>query len=76
MTISKVYERHDEKVAACPHCYAGYVFEPTEDTLEDEAIECPACLGTARKMHRSERLVIKNARELDAQWSALERMGL
>jgi hypothetical protein len=60
----------------CPHCYGGTIFEPTDDTLEDEAIECPACLGTARRMHRAERLAIRNARELDAQWSALERMGL
>jgi hypothetical protein len=60
----------------CPHCFGGWVFEPTEDTLEDEAIECPACLGAARRMYRAERLRIRAGRELDAQWSALERMGL
>ncbi len=60
----------------CPHCFGGFVFEPTEDPLEDEAVECPACLGTARRMGRTERARIRNERELDAQWSALERMGL
>jgi hypothetical protein len=62
--------------AKCRHCYGGWVFEPTEDPLEDEAIECPACLGTARKMDRFERARIRYERELDAQWSALGRMGM
>ncbi len=61
---------------ACPHCFGGVVFQPTEDTLTDEAMECPACLGTTRRMDRHERARIRNEREMDAQWSALERMGL
>jgi hypothetical protein len=34
------------------------------------------CLGTGRKMARGERERIEAERELTAQWSALERMGL
>jgi hypothetical protein len=60
---------------ACPHCFGGTVFEPTDDPLEDEAMECPACLGTARRMPRTERLKIKDERDLDTYYSGLERMG-
>ncbi len=67
--------RREHRGVSCPHCFSGWVFEPTEDALEDEAVECPACLGTARRMGRTERARIRNERDLDAQWSALERMG-
>lgn len=59
----------------CPHCFSGWVFEPTEDPLEDEACQCPACLGTARKMNRAERAALRDSRFLDAHHSGLERMG-
>jgi hypothetical protein len=51
------------------------VFEPTNDLLEDEAMECPAYLGTARRMHRAERLAIRAGCDLETQYSGLERMG-
>jgi len=34
------------------------------------------CLGTGRKMSKAERERIKAERELDTDWTALERMGL
>jgi len=60
---------------ACPHCFGGTVFEPTDDPLEDEAMECPACLGTVRRMHRPERLRIRAERDVDTHYSGLESMG-
>jgi hypothetical protein len=74
VTTTEVYAPEPEKVS-CPHCVAGWVFEPTDDPLEDEAMECPACLGTARRMHRAERLAIRAERDLDVQFFCLERMG-
>jgi hypothetical protein len=59
----------------CPHCFSGWVFEPTEDTLEDEAYECPMCFGTTRRMSRAERKALRAERDLDAHHSGLERMG-
>lgn len=77
MTATEVYGDRTQKVAEerCPHCSRGWVYEPTEDTLEDEALACFMCLGTTRKMSREERRAIKDDRDLDAQWSCLERMG-
>ena len=60
---------------ACPHWFGGTVFEPTDDLLEDEAMECPAYLGTARRMHRAERSAIRAGCYLETQYSGLERMG-
>jgi hypothetical protein len=60
---------------ACPHCFGGTAYEPTDDPLEDEAMECPACLGTARRIDRAERLAIRAGRDLETQYSGLERMG-
>lgn len=57
----------------CPHCFGGFVYEPTEDTLEDEAHECWMCLGTARRMSKAERIAARA--DLDAHHSALERLG-
>jgi hypothetical protein len=62
-----------EGLPECIHCYgSGCIYEATEDA----SYECHMCLGTGRKMARGERERIKAERELDAQWSALERMGL
>jgi hypothetical protein len=38
-------------------------------------MECPACLGTARRMDRAERLAIRSGRDLETHYSGLERMG-
>lgn len=46
----------------CPHCFGGFVFEPTEDSLVDEPHECHMCFGTTRKMDRAERLAMKAGR--------------
>lgn len=51
--------RHPEP---CPHCFKGITYEPTEDTLVDEAHECHMCFGTTIKMDRAERLRIKAGR--------------
>jgi uncharacterized protein (DUF983 family) len=59
----------------CPHCFGGTVFEPTDDPLVDEATECPACLGAARRMDRAEHLAIRSGRDLETHYSGLERMG-
>jgi hypothetical protein len=57
----------------CIHCYgSGCIYEATEDASQP----CHMCLGTGRKMNRAERERLKSDRELDAQYSALERMGL
>ena len=48
--------------AACPHCTAGKVYEPTEDTLVDEVHECPMCFGTAKRTTRAEREAIRAGR--------------
>jgi hypothetical protein len=60
---------------ACLHCAGGWVFEPTEDTLHDEALECPMCFGSGRRTENAQRLRMRAARDLDAQFSCLERMG-
>jgi hypothetical protein len=74
MALTREYTpRHDGGFAEqCPHCSSGWVYEPTEDALEDEAHECWMCLGTGRKMHRSER--IRARADLDAHYTGLERM--
>ena len=59
----------------CIHCTNGWVFEPTEDTLHDEAHECPMCFGSGQRMEKAERLRIRAERGLDAHYSGLERMG-
>ena len=64
--------RHPEP---CPHCYGGVVYEPTEDTLVDEAHECHMCLGTAIRKTREERKAMKAERYLDMHHASLERMG-
>jgi hypothetical protein len=58
----------------CIHCCgSGWIYEATEDA----SYECWMCLGTGPKMDRGERERIKAERDLlEAQWSALERMGL
>ena len=60
---------------ACPHYAGGWFFEPTEDTLHDEALKCPMCFGSGRRAENAGRLRIRAARDLDAQFSCLERMG-
>jgi hypothetical protein len=53
----------DEGRAACPHCTAGKVYEPTEDTLADEVHECPMCFGTANRTTKAKRLRIRAERK-------------
>ena len=53
----------DEGRAACPHCTAGKVYEPTEDTLADEVHECPMCFGTAKRTTKAKRLRIRAERK-------------
>lgn len=45
MTTDLSVRGETEKVStdSCIHCSGGWVFEPTEDTLEDEAIPCWMC---------------------------------
>ena len=59
----------------CIHCTNGWVFEPTEDTLHDEALKCPMCFASGRRAENAGRMRIRAARDLDAQFSCLERMG-
>jgi hypothetical protein len=54
-TIS-IREKTPEFPPDCIHCYgSGCV----HDALEDEAHECWMCLGTGRKMSRTERMVLR-----------------
>lgn len=72
MAHSPTIRRETEKVSPpCPHCSRGFVYEPTEDTLADEAHECWMCLGTGRRMDKAER--IRARADLDAHHSCLER---
>lgn len=64
--------RHPEP---CPHCFKGITYEPTEDTLVDEASTCHMCFGTAIRKTREERKAIKAERLLDMHYASLERMG-
>ncbi len=58
---------HKTNVEACPHCYGGTVYEPTEDKLVDEPHECHMCLGTAIRMDRAERTRAKAERKIRAR---------
>jgi hypothetical protein len=61
---------------ACPHYAGGWVFEPTEDTLHDKApLEFPICFESGRRTENTERLRIRAARDLNALFSCLKRMG-
>ena len=62
-SIERVTERTEaHKPEPCPHCFGGITYEPTEDTLVDEAFECHMCFGTALKVDRAKRLRIKAER--------------
>jgi hypothetical protein len=82
LSAGSVPEGMADRTAECPHCFRGTVYEPTEDTLHDEASECPMCFGTGRRTERTERLRIRAERKaaerqadtLDAQHSGLERL--
>lgn len=74
METSPTIRREADKVSPeCPHCAGGWIYEPTEDTLIDEAHECFMCLGTGRRMARGERISLRA--DLDAQHAGLERLG-
>jgi hypothetical protein len=54
MTTDLSVCREAEKVSpesseGCIHCSNGWVYEPTEDSLTDEAYVCWMCRGTERR---------------------------
>lgn len=51
----KVQEVALDSPKRCIHCSGGWVYESTEDPLEDEAYWCHMCLGTGRTMSSAER---------------------
>lgn len=55
-------DAHKTETERCIHCFGGFVFEPTDDSLVDEAHECHICFGTTIKTDRAERLRIKAER--------------
>jgi hypothetical protein len=77
MAVSRSIRELSRKVPTepCIHCTNGWVFQPTEDTLHDEALECPICFGSGRRTGNAKRLRIRAVRDLDAQFTCLERMG-
>ena len=78
MAVTLSIRESSRKVPAepCIHCTNGWVFEPTEDTLHDKApLEFPICFESGRRTENTERLRIRAARDLNALFSCLKRMG-
>ena len=40
--------KEKEAAGVCTSCFGGFVYEPTEDSLEDEAHICWMCKGKGR----------------------------
>jgi hypothetical protein len=50
MAVTPSIRRDENEVSRCIHCVgSGSVYEPTEDSLEDEAHVCWMCDGTGRR---------------------------
>jgi hypothetical protein len=54
-SIREPEEKLRPKKEQCIHCPGGWIFEPTEDPLMDEAHGCYMCLRTEWRMRGEER---------------------